>query len=184
MNPVRIALTAALAPGLLLALGLGPAATGAAPSDAGRSAAATRVVYHGPGVVVHRASGQVGRLGETPTAFRGFVRNRLDTIWRDWVGGDADCAQAPLVIVKEVRAKVAYISDEGSFPGGPGDAPDKCATGGNYHFFVKRDGRWRAPRALGGQDVMRCGAFKRWDVPRMNGAHQCWNGHRVVRWDG
>ncbi|MEZ0580877.1 hypothetical protein [Nocardioides sp. MH1] len=148
------------------------------------ASAAAPVVYHGQGATVHRASGQVDhRLAETPRAFRSFVRTRLDQIW-GWTDNDPACAQAPLVVVKEVRSKVAYISDEGSFPGGPGGAPDSCATGGNYHFFVKRDGAWKAPRALGGQDVMSCRTFRRWDIPRMSGAHQCWDGEDVVRWDG
>lgn len=173
----RLALAAATLAALATTLAPGAPAT----ASSSRSSA---VVYRGQGAVVHRASGQVDRrLADTPAAFRGFVRTRLDQIW-GWTDNDPACAQAPLVIVKEVRAKVAFISDEGSFPGGPGSAPDSCATGGNYHFFVKRDGRWKAPRALGGQDVMGCGTLRRWDIPRMSGAHQCWDGHHVVRWNG
>lgn len=158
----------------------GPARAARAEATAG---SVTRVVYDGFGVRVRRHSGQIDRLSETPRAFRSFVRAQLDHMWVAYNDSAPECAQAPLVTVKEYRPRVAYISNQGTFPGGPGDAPDSCATGGAFHFYVKRDGDWRAPRSLGGQDVFPCRNLRRWSIPRMNGARQCWNGEEIVRWD-
>lgn len=177
-----VGVVAVLAAGLALVVtagGPGPARADDGPAERG---ARDWVTYAGDGVRVWRASGQLDRLSETSPAFRRFVAKQLNMMWREYVDADPACAQAPLVVVKEFRPRVAFISNQGTFPGGPGDAPDTCASGGAFHFYVKRDGEWRAPLVLGGQDVMRCRTLRNWDIPRMNGARVCWNGEDVVRY--
>lgn len=143
---------------------------------------AAKVVYSGRGIAVWRASGQMHRLSDTSRAFRRFVGLQHDEMW-GYLDNDPDCAQAPLVTVKEYRRRVAFISNQGTFPGGPGDAPGRCAGGGAFRFYVKRDGTWRAPVAIGGHETLRCRTLQRWDIPRMNGAKRCWNGTDIVRYD-
>ena len=167
-----------------LALGLSPTPAGAHPGHPDHPDGAHRVVYKGHGVKVWRKSGQLDRLDDTSKAFRKLVRSELDRMWEEWAESDPDCAQAPLVVVKEYRRRVAFIANQGVFSGGPGDAPGSCASGGSYHFYVKRDGQWKAPDALGGQDIMRCSTVRRWEIPRMNGARTCLRGEEVVRWNG
>lgn len=172
---------AAVAIAVAAALFVTPAA--GIPVDGTAAREDSRVVYAGYGVQVWRASGQLDRLAETSPAFRRIVRRQLDFMWREYNHSAPACAQAPLVRVKEYRPRVAFISNQGTFPGGPGDAPDFCANGGAFRFYVKRDGEWRAPIALAGQDLYWCRDLRRWDIPRMSGSRQCWNGHDVVRWD-
>lgn len=179
MRSVVATLVAVLVTAVLL-----PATPSSAVPDeapAARSAAGTKVVYPGRGVQVWRASGQLGRLDDTSPAFRRAVRRHLQELWVA-LDRDPDCAQAPFVQVKEYRPRVAFISNAGTFSGGPGDAPEKCAGGGAYHFYVKRDGKWRHPFRLGGQDVMRCHTLRKWGIPRMSGAKVCWDGEDVVRY--
>lgn len=169
-------LTAALLAALLTTL-----TAAAGPADAAPSGRATqKIIYPGFGAHVWRASGQLDRLAKTSPGFRHLIRIELNRLW-GWTDKDPDCTQAPLVVVKEWRRRVAFASDRGVFAGGPGDAPAKCAGGGAYQFYVKRDGHWR--RAFGGQDIPRCRQLRRWDIPRMHGATQCWNGSDVVKWD-
>jgi hypothetical protein len=169
----------ALAVALGISLSTASGATGR-PAHPGHG---DRVVYDGSGEEVWRQSGQLDRLHETPRSFRRFVSHQLDHMWREYTDRDPACTQASLVMVKEYRRRVAFIANQGTFAGGPGDAPDSCATGGAFRFYVKRDGHWRAPLQLGGQDVLACSVFRRWDIPRMSGAHQCFRGGEVVRWD-
>ncbi|WP_183101095.1 hypothetical protein [Nocardioides pelophilus] len=178
----RAAAVLALVAALVASLPASPGAARGA-GDAPTLRDEVRVVYDGFGVRVWRHSGQIDRLSDTPRAFRLLVRAQLDYMWVAYNDSAPACEQAPLVTVKEVRRRVAYISNQGTFPGGPGDAPDSCATGGAFHFYVKRDGDWIAPRALGGQDLFHCRTLRRWSIPRMVGARQCWNGEEVVRWD-
>lgn len=152
-----------------------------ASGDASARQAASTVVYPGLGVRVWRASGQLGRLSQTSPGFRHLIAADLDRVWAQWLDRDPDCAQAPIIVVKEYRPRVAFANDLGASSGGPGNAPEKCARGGAYQFYVKRDGAWRA--AFGGQDIVSCRALRHWAIPRMSGAKRCWNGHEVVRWD-
>lgn len=87
-----------------------------------------------------RASGQLDRLSKTSPSFRHAVRGELDEMWHA-IGSRPACKQATFVQVKEFRPRVAYLDNEGSASGGPGKAPARCAGGGNFQFFVKRDGR-------------------------------------------
>ncbi len=148
---------------------------------AGREVAG-KVVFPGLGVRVWRASGQLDRLARTSPGFRHAIRDDLDRVW-GWSGNDPDCAQAPIAIVKEYRPRVAYVSDLGSFAGGPGSAPDKCAGGGAWQFVLKRDGHWKSPTRLGGQDTVECRNLRHFQIPRMHGSTRCWNGQQIVRWD-
>ncbi|GAA3810223.1 hypothetical protein GCM10022242_11060 [Nocardioides panacisoli] len=134
-----------------------------------------KVVYPGHGVDVWRASGQLHRLSETSLGFRRAIRASLDRTW-GWSDDDPDCAQAPVATVKEYRARVAFVENLGMFSGGPGDAPEKCARGGAWQFFVKRNGHWIFPYRLGGQDVPGCRMLRHSRIPRMNGATECVNG--------
>lgn len=173
----------ALMAALVATLGPGTSSPAAAHPTGAEGVAAGKVVYDGSGVRVWRHSGQIDRLSETTTSFRLFVRAQLDYMWHEYTGSDEACAQAPLVVVKEFRRRVAYIDNQGTFGGGPGDAPDSCASGGAFRFYVKRDGDWLAPFALGGQEVLRCRVFRRWDIPRMNGARVCYDGDEIVSWN-
>lgn len=141
----------------------------------------TKVVYPGHGTTVWRASGQLKKLDETAKSFRRTVHHRLTAMWR-WLDEDPACKQAPMVTVKEFRDDVAFVSNAGTFPGGPGDAPDSCAGGGAFHFVVKVENGWRWPAEVGGQDVLRCKSLRAWDIPRMSGAKKCFDGKRVVRY--
>jgi hypothetical protein len=176
-RPARVLLLALLLASAAV-VPLGAAAT-ATSGTQGSGTVRASVVYPGYGARVWRASGQIHRLSATTKPFRTFVRRQLDRMYRA-SGSDPACAQAPMVQVKEFRRRVAYISNEGVFPGGPGHAPERCASGGNYAFWVFRDGRWRAPYRLGGQDVMSCSTLRHWHIPRMSGATECYDGTSVV----
>lgn len=144
---------------------------------------AASVVYPGSdGVSVRRASGQMDRLAETSRRFRRFVRRYQDRMWSA-LGHDPDCAQAPVVWVKEFRRRNAFLPNVATVAGGPSDVPERCQGSGGFHFFVKRDGRWQAPYALGGQETLRCKVLRRWKVPRMHGSRTCFNGHDIVRYN-
>lgn len=148
----------------------GPPATAGGPDRV----TARKVVYPGLGVRVWRASGQLDRLAKTSPGFRDAVTAALDRTW-GWTQNDPDCAQAPVITVKEYRSRVAFASGLGSGSGGPGHAPEKCNRGATWQFFVKRDGRWKFPYRLGGQDTVSCRTLKHQRIPRMSGAKQCVN---------
>ena len=161
----------------VVALG-GPAGATAPEAPRATSAAGSpaRIVWPGFGVEVYRASGQLHRLDRTTPAFQKLVRHQLDSMFRGYLGSDPDCAQAPLVVVKEFRRSgFAFISDEGTFTDGPGHPPAKCAGGGAARIYVRIDGHWRAPGALGTQEAYQCRVLRRFDVPRMSGTHSCYD---------
>ena len=112
----------------------------------------------------------------TLPGFRRFVDRELNDLW-GWADHKPACRNAPVVFVQEFRrGRVAFLN-EGIYAvkGHP-----ECAGGGNWQFAVRRDGRWVSPRALGGQDVPSCHRLRTWDIPRMTGAEQCYDGTDVV----
>jgi hypothetical protein len=120
-------------------LAVSPTPAGAA-SDAGRT-----VTYPGDGRVVHL--GQEGRLNGTPKGFRDFVHARLLRLWQQ-SGGEAECRSAATVVVKTWTSTGFARVGEGAY--------DPCPGGGYSQIYVRRDGAWRAPRALGSQEVRSC----------------------------
>lgn len=137
------------------------------------------VVFRGSGLTV-RFDHHPKALQRTSPAFRRFLDRELDELW-GWDHKSPACRTAPMVVVKEFRRSgVAFLSDEGDF--GVAGHPE-CAQGGHWQFAVRRDGRWSSPRALGGQDVPSCHRLRKWDIPRMSGAEECYDGSGVVDYE-
>ena len=162
---------------LLVGGGLSVAAEAAPPGAAqtvAQTVAKRAVLFGGNGLKV-KLNHHPAALERTSPAFRRFVDRELRDLW-SWTDRAPECRRAPVVFVKEYRRTVAYLN-EGSYAvtGHP-----ECAGGGNWQFAVRRDGRWVSPRALGGQDVPSCHRLRRWDIPRMTGAKQCYDGTDVV----
>ena len=135
----------------------------------------TAVVFGGDGLAV-RLNHHPAALNRTSPGFRRFVDRELNDLW-GWADHKPACRNAPVVFVQEFRrGRVAFLN-EGIYAvkGHP-----ECAGGGNWQFAVRRDGRWVSPRALGGQDVPSCHRLRTWDIPRMTGAEQCYDGTDVV----
>jgi hypothetical protein len=137
MTPLRRILGSVALASALLAPGL---AAHAAPRAAGRV-----VTYPGDGRTVHL--GQEGRLSGTPKGFRDFVHARLLHLWHQ-SGGEAACRSAATVVVKTWTSTGFARVGEGLY--------DPCPGGGYSQIYVKRDGTWRAPRALGSQEIRSC----------------------------
>jgi len=156
----------ALASVLIAGVGL---TTTAAQATTPAPAAARKVVFHGDGVVV-KIGHDPRQLNRTSPSFRTFLHQELQELW-GWDDKRPECESAPQVDVREYRKRVAFL-DEGVYA-----APHhpECAGGGNWQFAVRRDGRWISPRALGGQDVPGCHLLRKWDIPRMTGAKECYN---------
>lgn len=116
------------------------------------------------------------RLAKTSPGFRSRVSRELDKMFHDYLESDPGCAQAPMIQLKEYRrAGFAYLTNVGTFPGGPGHAPERCAGGGAHAIYLRINGTWRAPTALGGQEAYRCRVLHRFNIPRMYGTQGCYN---------
>lgn len=130
--------------------------------------ASARTVYPGSGTTVYLGGGTAALAG-TSTSFRRFVHRQLVHLWAS-DGKRSACRNAPEIVVGEYRHRVAFFADEGLFAD---HAPQRCASGGNWQFAVRRHGHWTAPRALGGQDTPSCATLRSYDIPRMTGAQTC-----------
>lgn len=154
--------------GLALAASVaGPPAAAAPAAPAAPAASRPDVVVFEPAANVHLDRG-MKRLRATSRSFRKAVRRELVDLWR-WTDYRKECRHAPLVSVREFRRSGFAYVDEGVF--GPGT----CAGGGNWQFFVRRGGKWRTPRALGGQESPQCRTLARFGIPRMTGAEECYS---------
>ena len=112
------------------------------------------VTYPGIGLQVHL--GDEGKLGQTSSAFRSFVHDRLLRMWK-FAGGSEKCRPAPTVIVKTWMSDGFARAGEGMY------AP--CPGGGYSQLYLVRDGKWRAPRALGTQEARSCSLMTWFDIP-------------------
>ncbi len=156
MTPLRRILgTAALATALLAS----PLAAQAAPPDPGRV-----VTYPGDGRAVHL--GQESRLTGTSQGFRDFVHARLLRLWKQ-SGGKAACRTAPTVIVKTWTSRGFARVGEGVY------AP--CPGGGYSQIYVKRRGAWRAPVALGSQEIRACSLQAWFELPLVVADRTCYS---------
>ncbi len=139
-------------------LALAPAA------DAAPAAEERRVVtYPGDGLQVHL--GEESSLGETSAGFRHFVHQRLLRMWKQ-TGGSEKCRPAPTVVVKTWTSDGFARVGEGVY------AP--CPGGGYSQLYVVRGGVWRAPLALGSQEVRSCSLMRWFDIPRVVADRQCY----------
>jgi len=145
-------------------------------AQAGTSARTeSRVVFPGEGLKV-KLDHHPAALRKTSPGFRRYLDRELRELW-GWDDHRAECRNAPVVFVQEYRSSgFAYLSEGVYAVKGHAD----CAGGGNWQFAVRRDGRWVSPRALGGQDVPSCQRLRRWNIPRMTGAEQCYDGSGLV----
>lgn len=136
------------------------------PSAGAVAQAPERIVFRPPAEVT-LVSG-MGALRRTTPAFRKAVHRELVRAWRQ-AGSRKECRDAPTVMVQEFRRSGFAFAGIGVY----GSAA--CAGGGYAQFFVLRDGRWRTPMALGGQEALPCATLERFGVPRMTGATTCWD---------
>ena len=121
------------------------------------------VTYPGLGLQVHL--GEVGELDETSPGFRRFVHDRLLRLWK-FAGGSEKCRPAPTVIVKTWMSAGFARVGEGIY------AP--CPGGGYSQLYVVRDGKWRAPMALGSQEARSCSLMTWFEIPRAVADRECY----------
>lgn len=163
MNRILGRLLVSATAGTVVAAGLVPVADASAP--VAERAAVRTVTYAGHGRTVHL--GSVGRLTGTSSAFRTFVKRELTRLWRE-VGGTSACKSAPYVTVKRWRSDgFAEISGIGN--GSP------CPNGGYHAIWVVRNGVWRAPYVLGGQEALWCSDLRAYRVPNAISGGSCYN---------
>jgi hypothetical protein len=151
----RIITVAAITTTLMLPIG----AAQAAPPDPGRV-----VTYPGDGRAVHL--GQEDRLTGTPKGFRDFVHTRLVHLWQQ-AGGKPACRTAPTVVVKTWTSSGFARVGEGVY--------DPCPGGGYNQIYVKRAGTWRAPRALGSQELRACSLQAWFELPLAVSDRTCYS---------
>jgi hypothetical protein len=132
--------------------------TAAAPPDPGR------VVTYPGGISVHL--GQEGRLAATSRGFRDFVHARLLHLWKQ-SGGKPGCRTAPTVIVRTWASAGYARVGEGVY------AP--CPGGGYDQIYIKRGGAWRAPVALGSQEIRPCSLQAWFDLPLVVADRTCYS---------
>lgn len=134
-------------------------------------AAATPAPAQEARTVVYAGSGHEVRLGtpdglaRTAAPFRRFVHHRLRHLW-DLAGGSQKCRTAPAVIVSSWTSSGFARVGEGIY--------DPCPGGGYNQIYVRRDGRWTAPSALGSQEVRSCSLLRWFHVPRPVADRRCW----------
>lgn len=147
-------------------------------STAAAGSGTRHVVWRGDGVEIHRASGDLRKLARTDAEFRTFTKKKLNQLW-GWTDDDPDCRTAPLIVVKKWRSDGwAQITNMGVFA----QPEEKCAQGGHWEIWGKKDGRWRT--VVAGQDVPRCAELRRKGVPA-GYAEWCFTrGGDVVRYTG
>jgi hypothetical protein len=147
-------------------------------SSALASSGTRSVVWRGDGVDIHRASGDLPKLARTNREFRAFTKKKLNQLW-GWTDNDPDCRTAPLIVIKRWRSDGwAQITNMGVFA----QPEEKCAQGGHWEIWGKKDGRWRT--VVAGQDVPRCGELRRKEVP-VGFADYCFSSQGdVVRYTG
>jgi hypothetical protein len=156
MTPLRRILgTLALGTALLAS----PLAAHAAPPDPGRV-----VTYPRDGRAVHL--GQEDRLTGTSQGFRDFVHTRLLHLWKQ-SGGTPECRSAGTVIVKTWASAGYARVGEGIY------AP--CPGGGYSQIYIKRGGAWRAPLALGSQEIRACSLQAWFELPVVVADRTCYS---------
>jgi hypothetical protein len=150
--------TTALLIGAVLVAGMPVALAAPAPAKETRT-----VVYTGFGHEVRL--GDEGGLRRTGRPFRRFVHHRLRHLW-ELAGGTRTCRTAASVTVKSWTSAGFARVGEGLY--------DPCPGGGYNQIYVRRDGRWTAPRALGAQEVRSCSLLRWFGVPRPVADRQCY----------
>lgn len=148
----------ALLLGAVLVAGSPVALAAPAPAQEART-----VVYAGDGHEVRL--GDEGGLGRTGRPFRQFVHHRLRHLW-ELSGGERKCRTAPAVTVQSWTSAGFARVGEGIY------AP--CPGGGYDQIYVRRDGTWTAPRALGSQEVRSCSLMRWYGIPRPVADRQCY----------
>lgn len=153
LTPVAVAVA------VVAALLVPTAAAQASPPDPGRV-----VTYPGDGRAVHL--GQESRLTGTTRGFREFVHARLLRLWQQ-SGGQPGCRLAPTVVVKTWASAGFARVGEGIY------AP--CPGGGYSQIYVTRHGEWRAPVALGSQEVRSCSLQAWFGLPLVVADRTCYS---------
>ena len=121
------------------------------------------MTYPGSGLQVNL--GEVGKLDETSPGFRRFVHDRLLRLWK-FAGGSQQCRPAPTVIVKTWMSDGFARVGEGIY--------DPCPGGGYSQLYLVRNGKWRAPVALAGQEVRSCSLMRWFGIPRPVADRECY----------
>jgi hypothetical protein len=124
---------------------------------------ARTVTYPNGGLQVHL--GEEAELDQTSRAFRSFVHERLLHLWK-LSGGSAKCKPAGTVIVTTWMSEGFARVGEGIY------AP--CPGGGYSQLYVVRNGSWRAPRALGSQEIRSCSLMRWFEIPGPVADRQCY----------
>ena len=155
----------ALLLGAVLVAGTPVALASPAPAQDART-----VLYTGNGHEVRL--GDEDGLGRTGRPFRHFVHHRLRHLW-DLSGGQRTCRTAPAVTVEAWTSAGFARVGEGIY--------DPCPGGGYNQIYVRRDGRWTAPRALGTQEVRSCSLMRWFGVPRPIADRQCYGDVGALR---
>ncbi len=138
------------------------------PSDAARVQV---VVYPDAGRTVR--SGETSRLTGTPLGFRRFVQRQLNLLWQA-TGSEAGCRDAGYVTIKRWRSD-GFASAPAVGLGQP------CPGGGGHQIYVRRNGAWQAPWALGGQDLLYCSDLRSFAVPWSIAGRSCYSDLGVLR---
>ena len=148
---------------LSLVLGTGPAAATSGPTSPETVAGSSIALP-----VSVRLGDDIGKkLQGTPRPFHKAVRRELVQIWKD-AGYEPACRRGGVVKVREFDGRGFAYADM--------RASTRCAGGGGwYQLFVKDDGQWLTPYALGGHDAPKCSTLRRFNVPRMMGAKVCYD---------